>query len=554
MKPGIPLVQKNLFRTICFLLFLFLFLTPFVQAQRIIGYFPNYKYSMANASGIQYAKMTHLYYFALNPTRSTTGQSTGSLWYNDPYSWFTTASFNDVNTKARAANANIKIFIVTGGAPGSDSDLSTRLQYIGSNAGPLNTFCNNIINFMVANNLDGWDLDWEFPDNAAARTAHQNLLAKMRFKVDSLKTASCKYYEITAAVGGGYTDRLTHTCWNPAHTDYITQTAINYLDQINLMTYDGNIGAAPCSFSSHQHYDLVTKAFTDWRSDYTIPASKINIGVGFYDNSGNAFNSIGNVNTRYNNSTYWNGGSGCANMQAKIDYIRTQGGAGTMIWELTQDNLCAGTTPACYSLLDCMYQHTQSTWGTWVSPTVSCTAPVDLVSFVGSTGEQGNELDWSTASEVNNDRFEIEKSIDGSTFNVIGSVNGVGNSNSLHTYHFTDASNNAEKSYYRLHQFDVDGKATYSKTIVVYSAKKELALLASPNPFRDQCTVTVTGVKGEATAQLIIYDLIGNVYDNEIMEVSNGSFEIGKNLPSGIYICALKSEDKTTHLRIVKMK
>ena len=555
MKSVMCHIQKKLFRTIVLsTIFLFLIL-PYAQAQRIIGYFPNYNYSAANATGIQYTKLTHLYYFSLNPTRSVSGQSTGSLWYNDPYSWFTTASFNDVNSKARAANPSLKIFIVTGGAPGGDSDLSTRLQYIGSNAGPLNTFCNNIINFIVTNNLDGWDLDWEFPDNAAARTAHQNLLAKMRFKIDSLKTASCKYYEITAAVGGGYSDRLTHTCWSPAHTDYITQTAINYLDQINIMTYDGNIGAAPCSFSSHQHYDLVTKAFTDWRTDFTIPASKINIGVGFYDNAGTAFNSIGNVSTRYNNATYWNGGSGCANMQTKIDYIRTQGGSGTFIWELTQDNLCAGTTPTCYSLLDCMYQYTKTSWGTWLSPTVSCAAPVDFVSFVGTSMEYGNELSWSTATELNNEHFEVEKSIDGSSYSVLSIINGAGTSNTLINYHFTDLFNSTEKSYYRLHQFDKDGKATYSKTIVIYSvAKKELSIKSSPNPFKDQCTVTITGIDGEASAQLIIYDLIGNLYANDIAEVSNGSYDIGKNLPTGIYICALKSQDKTRHLRILKMK
>lgn len=151
----------------------------------------------------------------------------------------------------------------------------------------------------------------------------------MRFKINSLKTASCRHYEITAAVGGGYSDWIPRHCWNPAHTDYTTQTAIDYLDQVNIMTYDGNGGSPLCSFSNHQHYNLVTKAFTDWRTDYTIPTSKINIGVGFYDNSGTNFNSIGNVSIRYNNATYWNGGSGFPNMQAKIDYIRAQGGAGT---------------------------------------------------------------------------------------------------------------------------------------------------------------------------------------------------------------------------------
>jgi GH18 family chitinase len=551
MRSGIPFIQKRLFRIIFLQLITISLTIPFAKAQRIIGYFPNYNYSVANASGIQYAKLTHLYYFSLNPTRSIAGQSTGSLWFNDPYSWFTTASFNDVNAKARAANSNIKIFIVTGGAPGSDSDLSTRLQYIGSNAGPLNTFCNNIINFMVTNNLDGWDLDWEFPDNAAARTAHQNLLAKMRFKIDSLKTASCKYYEITAAVGGGNTDVAAHTCWGVAHTDYITQTAINYLDQINIMTYDGNIGAPPCSFSSHQHYDLVTKAFTDWRTDFTIPASKINIGVGFYDNSRINFNSIGNVNTRYN-ATYWNGGSGCPNMQAKIDYIHTQGGSGTFIWELTQDNLCAGTTPTCYSLLDCIYQYTKTSWGTWVSPTVSCTTPVELVSFTGTSSTDGHELSWSTAKELNNDRFEIEKSKDGKTFVVIGSVKGNNNSNTRLHYEYTDKSPEHSTTYYRLNQYDFNGTSTRSNIISIASISSSVYTI-HPNPYEESFEITCLPSEDQ-TIRIIFSDLSGRVISDEIQTTTTGKIQTGSVLTAGVFLCTLFTSTTSYCLRVVKTK
>lgn len=346
-------------------------------SQRIIGYFPNYRYTSTFATNVQYSKMTHLFYFSLNPVETSWGQSDGNLWYNDTYSWFTTTSFNDVVTKARAANPNIKIIIVTGGAPGSDGGLSARLEYIGNNASLRNKFCNNIIAFIVANNLDGWDLDWEFPDSPSARASHQNLLARMRIKIDSLKTARCKHYEISIAVGGGYTDVTSpRTCWGAAHNDYLNAATIASLDFVNIMAYDGNIGSPPCSFSSHQHYDLMVKAFNDWRTAFpALPASKINMGVGFYGNGFDYFNSVGNVSTRYNNATYWpNGGSGCPNMQSKIDYIRTNGMAGIMIWELTQDNLCAGGggPPTCYSLLHCIYAHITSTWGTWTPPSGPC--------------------------------------------------------------------------------------------------------------------------------------------------------------------------------------
>ncbi len=104
-----------------FILFVFLLWNSHagLYAQRIIGYYPDYAYTAASAANIQYTKLTHLYYFSINPTRTVSGQSAGALGYNDV--WFTTARFNDVMAKAKAANPSIKLFIVTGGMPGSET-------------------------------------------------------------------------------------------------------------------------------------------------------------------------------------------------------------------------------------------------------------------------------------------------------------------------------------------------------------------------------------------------------------------------------------------------
>jgi chitinase len=394
------MMEKGNFRKMVLVIFLLMVTTVQVYAQRIIGYFPNYNYTAANATNVQYTKLTHLFYFSLNPVETSWGQSDGNLWYNDSFSWFTTAYFNDVIAKAKAANPNIKIIIVTGGAPGGDGGLSARLEYIGSSASLRNKFCNNIIAFIVANNLDGWDLDWEFPETASARTAHQNLLARMRIKIDSLKTARCKHYELSIAVGGGYTDVTSpRTCWGAAHNDFLNAATIASLDFINIMAYDGNIGSPPCSFSSHQHYDLMVKAFNDWRTAFpTLPASKINMGVGFYGNGFVNFNTIGNVSTRYNDPAYWpTGGSGCTNLQSKINYMRTNGMAGIMIWEITQDNLCAGGggPPTCYSLLHCIHAHITSTWGTWTAPSGPCALDI------GDMDINGNSLNNSEQKAMN---------------------------------------------------------------------------------------------------------------------------------------------------------
>src|SRR6478609_7530301 len=317
---------------------LFILMCNQINAQRIIGYYPDYQYNGVNHLNIQYTKLTHLYYFSLNPTRTAVGVSNGQLWSAAGNPWFTTASFNAVVAKARAVNPSIKIFLVTGGSPGSDSDLNTRFEYIGNNAAILNVFCNNVLSFLKTNSLDGWDLDWEFPSTATARTAHQNMLAKMRTKMDSMNTADCKHYEMSIAVGGGYTDQ---SCWNPAHTQYITATALTYPDFIDIMSYDGpGSSGAPASCYpaaspwSHQDYATVfQRSFTQWSSTYfTIPASKINMGIGFYNNGGTDFSSGGNNSTWYNTTYYWTGGGpGCPDLQRKADWLKLQGGAGFII-------------------------------------------------------------------------------------------------------------------------------------------------------------------------------------------------------------------------------
>lgn len=95
------------------------------------------------------------------------------------------------------------------------------------------------------------------------------------------------------------------------------------------------------------------------------------------------------------------------------------------------------------------------------------TFPVVLVSFTGKNTAEGINLNWSTASEFNNNYFILEKSMDGSEFNQIGKVEGAGNSNLMTHYEFND-NNLAEKyAYYRLRQVDFDGRFTLSKTIMV---------------------------------------------------------------------------------------
>lgn len=93
--------------------------------------------------------------------------------------------------------------------------------------------------------------------------------------------------------------------------------------------------------------------------------------------------------------------------------------------------------------------------------------PVELLSFTGKKVNASNELKWSTLTEKNNDYFTIEKSQNGENFEVVGIVNGAGNSTNLNEYSLNDYNFRNGINYYRLKQTDFDGKSKYSDLISI---------------------------------------------------------------------------------------
>ena len=93
--------------------------------------------------------------------------------------------------------------------------------------------------------------------------------------------------------------------------------------------------------------------------------------------------------------------------------------------------------------------------------------PIELLSFTGKPKLNYNLLEWRTASESNNDYFNLEKSKDGITFNSIGEIDGAGNSTIIHNYSFNDDNPYSGINYYRLKQTDFDGTFNYSRIIAL---------------------------------------------------------------------------------------
>ncbi len=167
--------------------------------------------------------------------------------------------------------------------------------------------------------------------------------------------------------------------------------------------------------------------------------------------------------------------------------------------------------------------------------------PVEMVSFTADLYENKIELNWKTATEVNNYGFEIERRSDKNDWIHLGFVEGSGTSESLVSYSFID--NNpigSSRFYYRLKQIDNDGKFEYSNEIEVDVIPNKFTLYQNyPNPFNPVTKVRYQ-IPDESKVAIKVYDVLGNEVATLLNEVKEpGLYEVelnAQNLASGTYI------------------
>lgn len=185
----------------------------------------------------------------------------------------------------------------------------------------------------------------------------------------------------------------------------------------------------------------------------------------------------------------------------------------------------------------------------YVGATSSSPLPVEITSFTSSIIGNKVELNWSTATEVNNYGFEIQRSAVGSRQSVwekISFVKGSGNSNSPKKYSFTDEPIGGKEFQYRLRQIDFNGAFEYSEiiTAILENASEFKLEQNYPNPFNPMTRISYT-LPVRTSVKLRVYDLLAQV----IVELMNGIQEAGRhevtfdgsNLPSGAYFYKLEA-------------
>ncbi|MBO2012486.1 T9SS type A sorting domain-containing protein [Hymenobacter negativus] len=185
--------------------------------------------------------------------------------------------------------------------------------------------------------------------------------------------------------------------------------------------------------------------------------------------------------------------------------------------------------------------------------------PVELLAFTAERQGTDGLLRWTTASEKNNDRFEIESSPDGRTYHRIATVAGQGSSAQRHDYSLPD-SNLARYAaaiiYYRLRQVDRDGTFAYSpvRTIQV-PAERGLSVQAYPQPFATDLSLLIrTDEAGPVT--IMLHDAVGRALLTRRAALLPGSSTVSlpeaAALPSGVYVLRITQNNHRRTVKVVR--
>jgi hypothetical protein len=143
---------------------------------------------------------------------------------------------------------------------------------------------------------------------------------------------------------------------------------------------------------------------------------------------------------------------------------------------------------------------------------ITNTLPVIGLEVSGMLKDNVASILWSTLQEIETDYFEVERSLDNQTFTKVGRVAAAGTSASMRQYKFDDdlqGLSSATVFYYRIKQFDRDGKYTYSKVVVLRRSNIEVVKVM-PNPFVSELNIRVNALR-QARAEISIMDANGKV-------------------------------------------
>lgn len=171
--------------------------------------------------------------------------------------------------------------------------------------------------------------------------------------------------------------------------------------------------------------------------------------------------------------------------------------------------------------------------------------PVELLYFKGKRKDAAVALDWATASEINNDYFDVQRSTDGKNFETLTIVSGSGNSNQKLYYTFTDETAGNGLLYYRLRQVDHDGQQSFSKIILVDAIESNTLVRTFPNPAQNFIRI----VTQQPVREIQLMSMNGAVMLSKSFDQESSDIEADiRGFAPGVYLLQMILQDNSSSI------
>lgn len=178
--------------------------------------------------------------------------------------------------------------------------------------------------------------------------------------------------------------------------------------------------------------------------------------------------------------------------------------------------------------------------------------PVEFLDFKLNDLKGKVQVTWTSINEVDNDYFEVLRSVDGIHFTVIGSVKGNGTTTSISKYSFVDESYNSGVVYYKIKQVDFSGQIDYSgvKSVNINLIENVQFLINSEN-----IGILNAYLQGQEKVELSITSILGSTLEYRILDVPEGNlnYELDlKNYAKGVYLISLITINQLKTFKFIK--
>jgi len=192
---------------------------------------------------------------------------------------------------------------------------------------------------------------------------------------------------------------------------------------------------------------------------------------------------------------------------------------------------------------------------TYPSLTTAGVLSIKLVNFTVKPDGKQVKVEWTTASEQNNDRFDIERSTDGRTWKTIATIKGNGTTTQTNNYHVFDNLPVKGMNYYRIKQYDLNGKSFISdiRSLKMFLENNSL-LSAYPNPAKSVINFTLQSYSGMnviATLRNSDGKIIHQETIKEIQANAKYTLNIKQQPAPGIYVLQLKADGLSETIKVV---